>query len=140
MFALVFQDSGLKVVPFGLKARQGPIQGTEQVCNASKEEPLTKLHEKTDRRRATRASVCPEDNIILGWVIPTFKKVEEQMPSFDINVSCVRASLEYQLAIPLPSDYSQDILHSLVAKVTLLDAHAVTREERVPHRREFIIR
>ena len=34
--------------------------------------------------------ICPKDDIVLIWVIPTLKKVEEQVFRLKIDVTCVR--------------------------------------------------
>ena len=53
---------------------------------------LTQLHEEPNRGRASRATVRPEDNIILVRVIPAFEEIEEQMSRLDVDVSSVGSS------------------------------------------------
>jgi hypothetical protein len=38
-------------------------------------------------------TIGPEDHIVFGRVIPTLKKVEEQMPGLDINVPGISAEV-----------------------------------------------
>ena len=49
----------------------------------------TKLHEKTQRRRASRTAIRPKHNIILSRITSALEEVEEQMACFHVDVTGV---------------------------------------------------
>ena len=50
---------------------------------------LTELYEETDRGRASRASVRPEDHVVLIGIVSAFEEIEEQMSRLNVDVSGV---------------------------------------------------
>lgn len=52
----------------------------------------TEFHEKAGRGRPAGSTVRPEEYVIMIRSTPALEEVEEQVPHFDVDVSCVCAA------------------------------------------------
>lgn len=52
----------------------------------------TNFHEEAHGR--SRASVCPQDDIVTFWISSAVEEIEEYVTSFNVNVTCVCAAKE----------------------------------------------
>lgn len=44
-------------------------------------------------KNGRQTSICPEQYIILRWIISAFEEIKEMVPRADVDVSCIRADL-----------------------------------------------
>lgn len=113
---------------------QGPVE--DNTCKFKGDAYIraaghTQFHKQPDRRRTSRPTIRPEDDIVLVRVAPTFEEVEEQMSGFDVYVASKGPEMQVQHLEAQMSSKATTLPHRPVAEIGLFDAHVVLRESRM---------
>lgn len=102
-----------------------PRVGVERSAVRAGDPTRTEFHEQANGRRATRSAVGPEDHVVMVGVAPALEEVEEQVPCFNVYVSCVRTMQIVWFNGITPKQVRLRLLHGTVAEVRLLDPYVV---------------
>lgn len=90
------------------------VRKSRQELSKGRRRALTKLHEQSDGGRTPRASVCPEDYIVLVRIVPALEEVEEQVSGLDVDITRERPAhkLRPSLAYNTPARDRVPVRHT----------------------------
>lgn len=89
MFALVFQENGLRTVVLSSLILQGPSSMNNPITEEAPGPNYSLREEPFCCGWRLRTAICPEYYIILVWVAAAFEEVKERMTSTYVYVACI---------------------------------------------------